>query len=223
MVSGETFYCRVEGLCAERNITMARYAKDTDLSSGVPSSWKRGVKPSPGTIKRTSLYFNVSVSYLRGETEDRGTADLKMERISKEFSLEERTSMLFSRESYKENQLGIAFDAVYRARYGPDWQRNLGTLKIKPQSTPSQSECAEEGETSMTISESEVLEIMATQDKITRTECSRDIEDLNGRIMEQAKTIASQQKSIDNLTEIIKNLSEKVGHENILDTGIDVR
>ena len=60
-------------LLNEKGLSAYRVSKDTGVSQSVLSSWKNnGTSPRPLTLKILAEYLGVSVSYLKGETSDRG-------------------------------------------------------------------------------------------------------------------------------------------------------
>ena len=64
-------------LMKEKGLTAYKVSKDTGISQSVLSAWKNGVSiPRPVTLKVLADYFGVSVSYLKGETEERDEKEM---------------------------------------------------------------------------------------------------------------------------------------------------
>lgn len=62
---------RIFDIMKERGLTAYRVAKDTGISTGNFSDWKSGkAKPSARALEKLSVYFNVSVDYLLGKTDN---------------------------------------------------------------------------------------------------------------------------------------------------------
>lgn len=64
-------YERFLQLLSERKVTPYRVHKDTGVSQSVLSSWKNGRQPIYANMKLVADYFDVSVEWIRGETDDR--------------------------------------------------------------------------------------------------------------------------------------------------------
>ncbi len=63
-------YTIFENLCSNSNIKPAQLAKEIGISQSIFSYWKSGKRhPSIKTMELIANYFNVSVDYLRGNTE----------------------------------------------------------------------------------------------------------------------------------------------------------
>jgi transcriptional regulator with XRE-family HTH domain len=65
-----TFFQRVEALCAERGMTTTDLGPAAGIGNGTVSGWRRGAEPQISTVKKVAAYFNVSVAYLAGKTDD---------------------------------------------------------------------------------------------------------------------------------------------------------
>lgn len=62
---------RIFMLMEERNVTAAQVTKEAGLTSGLLTQWKqRKQKPSTEAIVKLATYFNVSVDYLLGLTDE---------------------------------------------------------------------------------------------------------------------------------------------------------
>ena len=62
---------RILDLIDRHNITAAQLQRDTKLSPSLITQWKKGLfSPSYGALVKIADYFNVSVEYLEGKTDD---------------------------------------------------------------------------------------------------------------------------------------------------------
>jgi transcriptional regulator with XRE-family HTH domain len=65
------FYDRYINLCASVHKSPSKVAEEIGLSRPAVSSWKTGkAKPSDVTVLKIAEYFNVSINYLLGESEE---------------------------------------------------------------------------------------------------------------------------------------------------------
>ena len=65
------FYDKYVNLCASIKKSPSKVAEEIGLSRPAVSSWKTGkAKPSDVTILKIAEYFNVSIDYLLGESEE---------------------------------------------------------------------------------------------------------------------------------------------------------
>lgn len=60
---------RILELCSKNNIKIAKLEKETGLANGSVKKWK-DVYPSADRLQKVANYFNVSVDYLLGRTEN---------------------------------------------------------------------------------------------------------------------------------------------------------
>ena len=68
------FYNVFKLLCDERHITPSRACIDMGLSKSLASKWKtKGESPRADVLPKIAEYFNVSVSYLLGEEQEKPT------------------------------------------------------------------------------------------------------------------------------------------------------
>lgn len=65
------FWNRLYALCKEKNTTPTSLAKELKLSTSKVTAWKNGAIPKGDILLLLSNYFNVSVDYLLGSTEQR--------------------------------------------------------------------------------------------------------------------------------------------------------
>ena len=56
----------------ENNLTQKELAKNIDTTQGAIYFWEKGTEPSAGQLLKLSNFFNVSVDYLLGNTDDFG-------------------------------------------------------------------------------------------------------------------------------------------------------
>lgn len=61
-------------LCTELNTKPNPVAKELGISSGILTKWKNGSLPSTDALLKISEYFNVSIDYLLGRTEQKNTS-----------------------------------------------------------------------------------------------------------------------------------------------------
>ena len=65
------FYDKFKRLCDEKGVSCNRAALDVGLSDAAPTRWKKnGSTPTVETLSKFADYFNVSMSYLLGDTDD---------------------------------------------------------------------------------------------------------------------------------------------------------
>lgn len=67
------FVDRVAALAKEKGVTEKQVLLDCGLNKNLFGLWRRGSNPSVATQKVLSDYFGVSIDYLVGKTDDRGT------------------------------------------------------------------------------------------------------------------------------------------------------
>lgn len=65
------FYERYLELCQESGLTPSAAALEIGFSKTVVSRWKRGGGCTDATLKKVADYFNVSLEWLKGETNDK--------------------------------------------------------------------------------------------------------------------------------------------------------
>jgi len=69
------FYDRVKQLCRSRGISLARMAKEIEISNGTVANWKAAKATPQGPIlRKIADYFNVSTDYLLTGEEQTYTA-----------------------------------------------------------------------------------------------------------------------------------------------------
>lgn len=71
------FWERFNELCTEHQTKPNPVAKELGISSGIITKWKNGSLPNSDTLLKIADYFNVSVDYLLGRTEDSNAANDK--------------------------------------------------------------------------------------------------------------------------------------------------
>ena len=62
------FYEVFKSLCEKNNTTPTTVAKKLELSTAMPTNWKKGQTPNGETLIKIADYFNVSVDFLLGRT-----------------------------------------------------------------------------------------------------------------------------------------------------------
>lgn len=67
------FVERLEALIKERKLTKSQFLNDLGFGKNQISQWKNGTPPFKSTIDKIAQYFNVSIEYLTGESDVRGT------------------------------------------------------------------------------------------------------------------------------------------------------
>lgn len=72
---GSIIFERVKQLCSENGVTINKLESDLGLGKYTISRWKNGASPNIQTVSLIANYFHVSIDYLVGETDIRGTAD----------------------------------------------------------------------------------------------------------------------------------------------------
>ena len=65
------FWEMLISICNDNNTTPTATVKALGISLGSVTKWKKGAQPNSTTIKKIADYFNVSVAYLKGETEQK--------------------------------------------------------------------------------------------------------------------------------------------------------
>ncbi len=61
---------RISELASERGLSINKMLKDAQLSTSIIDNMKRGQKPAIDKIHSLADYFNVSVDYLLGRTDN---------------------------------------------------------------------------------------------------------------------------------------------------------
>ena len=62
-------------LCANKGISPNAVAKELSISSGSVTNWKNGAIPQNLALKKIAEYFNVTVDYLLGKTDNPASSD----------------------------------------------------------------------------------------------------------------------------------------------------
>lgn len=68
------FYSRYVNLCAQKRKSLSGVAEDIGLSRTAPNGWKKGKLPNDTTLSKLSVYFGVSVEYLKNGEEGKKEA-----------------------------------------------------------------------------------------------------------------------------------------------------
>lgn len=69
------FFERYSELCNSVNGTPNSIAKELGISSGSVTAWKNGTEPRPKTLDKIADYFETTVDYLLGRTDDSENSD----------------------------------------------------------------------------------------------------------------------------------------------------
>ena len=62
------FWERFYNLCQEKNMKPLQVVKELNIAAGLTTKWKTGTIPNGSTLSQLADYFNVSVDYLLGKT-----------------------------------------------------------------------------------------------------------------------------------------------------------
>lgn len=68
-----TLYQRIKMLCEEREMSIAKLESELDFGNGSISKWGKTSSPSVDKILKVAGYFGVSVDFLLGRTDIRGS------------------------------------------------------------------------------------------------------------------------------------------------------
>ena len=79
------FLERVEELCAEKNISKRKLEREAGLGVGSSSKWNK-YTPNATTTSKIAEYFNVSLSYLMGESDFRTEKEAVLDGWNKRFA-----------------------------------------------------------------------------------------------------------------------------------------
>ncbi len=66
-------YQRIKDLCSERGITITKLENDLEFGNSSIKKWERVSSPSVDKIIKVAGYFDVSVDYLLGRTDIKGS------------------------------------------------------------------------------------------------------------------------------------------------------
>lgn len=81
-----TFYNRYIKLCAEFRKAPSAIAEEVGLSRTSPNGWKKGKQPSQVNLQKLADYFDVSVEYLKGETDIKKAPSSEEDEAAAEFT-----------------------------------------------------------------------------------------------------------------------------------------
>lgn len=111
------FYERYCELCAAKGESASGVASAIGLSNAAANGWKKGKIPNDTTLAKLSAYFEVSVSYLRGESEQKEKSLTPSgERLSKE---QEKAIILIKKMTENQIKAFIAFaEEMLGEQYG---------------------------------------------------------------------------------------------------------
>lgn len=71
------FWTRLVNLCNDKGTTPTAVVHSLELSSGTVTKWKNGAVPRDTTLQKIAEYFDVSVDYLLGKTDEAAPATEK--------------------------------------------------------------------------------------------------------------------------------------------------
>ena len=114
-------------LCEQHSIKPNPLAKQLGISSGAVTSWKNGKVPHHSTLIKIANYFDVSVDYLLGKTDEASPAGEK--KTAPALPLTDAEKQIFI--SYRSNQaFREAVDNILRLMPKEDPQTILGAGRI---------------------------------------------------------------------------------------------
>lgn len=99
------FWNKYEALCAQKNESPTRVAKDIGVSSSALTTWRNGRIPSGETLLVVADYFNVSVEYLLKEDEINIRPAEKKRMFASLSSLPQRWASLRHGEALSDNEI----------------------------------------------------------------------------------------------------------------------
>ena len=65
------FFEKYSALCSKVGKSPNKVAKELSISSGSVTEWKKGRVPQNATVSKIAKYFDVSVDYLFGRTDEK--------------------------------------------------------------------------------------------------------------------------------------------------------
>ena len=114
-------------LCEQHSIKPNPLAKQLGISSGAVTSWKNGKVPHHSTLIKIANYFDVSVDYLLGKTDEASPAGEK--KTAPALPLTDAEKQIFI--SYRSNQaFKEAVDNILRLMHQEDPKAVLGAGRI---------------------------------------------------------------------------------------------
>lgn len=66
---------RITELCSEKGVTIRQMEQCSGVAGGSFTKWKKGFKPSQKSLLKLSQFFNVSVAYITGDSDEKGQAE----------------------------------------------------------------------------------------------------------------------------------------------------
>ena len=81
---------------SENNLTKYRLAKDLHCAPSTITNWLSGKTPNDLTFSHSADYFDVSVEYLKGETDDRGKKEAPVRQNERNEYIDRRREMLIT-------------------------------------------------------------------------------------------------------------------------------
>lgn len=129
------FWERLNQLINEKNITFYKVSKETGISQGTFSQWRSNPKTNPqkDLINKIAKYFNVSVDYLLGKTDERNNIlnvevekDTTLKEPKEEYKTEPTAEIYNIYEKLDDNNKKILTDIgktifLYQKKNGNEW------------------------------------------------------------------------------------------------------
>ncbi len=100
------FWENFVALCQERGEKPTPVIKKLGIAVGLVTKWKNGTIPNGATLEKIASYFGVSVDYLLGKSDERGTAQ------NGPALSEEQLALLMEIKSLPEDQQKEAWDYI---------------------------------------------------------------------------------------------------------------
>jgi repressor LexA len=89
------FFERLFMLIKNKGITIKKFCEDTQINKNSPAYWRdNNTMPKMSILKNIANYFNVSVEYLKGETDDPTTDSIDFAKIGAFIPTKQRLKML---------------------------------------------------------------------------------------------------------------------------------
>lgn len=127
------FWERLNQLINEKNISLFKLSKEAGFSSGTLSQWKYNhtQQPQKESVNKIAKYFNVSVDYLLGKTDERNISnveekDITLKEPKEEYKTEPTAEIYNIYEKLNDNNKKILTDIgktifLYQKKNGNEW------------------------------------------------------------------------------------------------------
>lgn len=93
-VGNQTFFEVYQSLCLSIGKKPGAVARELGISSPSVTQWKRGPVPRPAVLKKIADYFNVSITYLLGENDQKENPPTESQRIIENINSSENVDLL---------------------------------------------------------------------------------------------------------------------------------